>query len=136
MNTIKNYNMTRVGHKNTDIELTLRRALWVRGHRYRKNYIKLIGKPDIVFVKKKIAVFCDGEFWHGFDWENAKHKFKNNKEYWIAKIERNMERDKMVNAKLKAAGWRVLRFWGNNIKKDTDGCIETIESILKGSKNI
>ena len=132
MKIIKNYNMTRVGHKNTDIELTLRRALWARGHRYRKNYTKLIGKPDIVFVKKKVAIFCDGEFWHGFDWGNAKQKFKNNKEYWIAKIERNMKRDKMVNAELKSAGWRILRFWGSNIKKDTDSCIETIESILNG----
>lgn len=124
------YNMSRIRGKDTKIELLLRKELWSRGIRYRKNVTDIIGRPDIAFIGKKIAVFCDSEFWHGHDWENRKHDFKTNKDKWIVKIERNMERDKEVNSILKEQGWTVLRFWGNDIKKDVSVCADIIESEL------
>ena len=91
------YNMSRVKNKDSQIEITLRKELWARGIRYRKNVGKVIGKPDIAFLGKKVAVFCVSEFWHGYDWENRKKEFKTNQDFWIPKIERNMERDIEVN---------------------------------------
>lgn len=85
-------NMRAVKNKDSAIEVLLRRELWRRGLRYRKNVAGLTGKPDIVFMGKKIAVFCDGDFWHGYDWENRKQDIKSRKEFWIPKIERNMQR--------------------------------------------
>lgn len=130
------YNMKQVKSEDTGIELMLRKELWVRGLRYRKNVKEIYGKPDIVFVKKKIAVFVDGEFWHGYDWENKKKEHKSNQEFWYKKIEQNMERDKTVNEKLTKDGWTVLRFWGNEIKKDVVICADKIEAAynLTGTK--
>lgn len=128
--SMKNHAMSCVRSSNTPIESKLGKALWHRGYRYRKNYKKLKGKPDIVFIKQKLAIFCDGEFWHGHDWKNSKKKFKSNKEYWISKIERNMERDKEINDFLKNSGWKVLRFWGKEIEKNLGECIERIENHL------
>jgi DNA mismatch endonuclease (patch repair protein) len=119
--------MSRVKSKNTSIEVSMRKALWHGGIRYRKNYPLLPGTPDIAITKYRIAVFCDGEFWHGKDWAVKKTKIHNNREYWIAKIERNMGRDNEVNRRLKSAGWTVLRFWGSDIKKNISGCIEDVE---------
>ena len=104
------FNMKQVKNKDSDIELMLRKELWNRGLRYRKNVNKIIGKPDIVFKSKKVAVFCDSEFWHGYDWENRKGDFKSHKDFWIPKIERNIERDKEVNKALEDDGWKVIRF--------------------------
>jgi DNA mismatch endonuclease Vsr len=123
--------MKAVKNKDSDIELKLRKELWSRGLRYRKNYTKIIGKPDIVFIGKKVAVFCDSEFWHGYNWEERKKDFKSHQEFWIPKIERNMERDAEVTAKLESEGWTVIRFWGNEIKKDTTQCANIIESVFK-----
>ena len=95
----------------------LRRELWKRNIRYRKNVNRIFGKPDIAFVRKKVAVFVDSEFWHGFNWEVKKNEVKSNRDFWITKIERNMERDAEVNQYLQNEGWLVLRFWGNEIKK-------------------
>lgn len=128
---IVSYNMSRIKNKDTSIEISLRKELWRRGLRYRKNAKKIIGKPDIVFISKKIAVFCDSEFWHGFDWETRKHDFKVNQEFWIPKIERNIQRDCEVNEKLQADGWLVLRFWGKEIKKDLTACADKIERAWK-----
>jgi DNA mismatch endonuclease Vsr len=114
----------------TQIEIKLRKALWEKGYRYRKNYKGLIGKPDIVFVSKKIAIFCDSEFWHGYDWENRKTRIKTNREYWLAKIERNIERDKEVSAELERLSWTVLRLWGKEIEKNLDECIKKIEEAI------
>ena len=111
-------NMQAVKSKDTAIELLLRKELWSRGIRYRKNVKSIIGKPDIAFIKKKVAVFCDSEFWHGFDWEHKKSDIKSNRDFWIPKIEKNIARDKEVNDALAADGWIVLRFWGQQIKKD------------------
>lgn len=122
-------NMKHIKAKDTAIEVILRKALWERGYRYRKNCKGLPGHPDIVLTKYKIVIFCDGEFFHGKDWEKLKVSLKksNNSEYWITKIARNMERDEEVNKQLRTLGWSVLRFWGKDIKKDVNGCITTIE---------
>ena len=119
-------NMQAIRSKDTSIELRLRKALWERGIRYRKNYKKLIGKPDIAITKYRIAVFCDSDYWHGYDWENRNQRIKSNREYWIPKIERNMARDKEVNEVLERDGWTVLRFWEWQIKKQLDNCVDEI----------
>lgn len=125
-------NMQAVKQKDTKIEILLRKELWRRGLRYQKNSKKIFGKPDVVFIGKKVAVFCDSEFWHGHDWENRKNDFKSNQDFWIPKIERNMLRDKEVTGKLESEGWIVLRFWGNKIKKDVIECADIIEKAIKG----
>ena len=102
--------------RDTKPELLLRSELWKRGLRYRKNYKKIVGKPDIVFVGKKIAIFVDGKMWHGYNWEHQKNDFKSHREFWIPKIEQNIERDSIVNKTLTEQGWQVLRFWDFEIK--------------------
>lgn len=123
-------NMQAVKNKDSQIEILLRKELWNRGLRYRKNVNKIYGKPDIVFIGKKIAVFCDSEFWHGYNWDERKNDFKSHQEFWIPKIERNMERDREVTEKLESEGWTVLRFWGNEIKKNTAQCADIIEKAV------
>lgn len=123
-------NMQAVKNKDSQIELLLRQELWSRGLRYRKNVNRIYGKPDIVFIGKKVAVFCDSEFWHGYNWEERKKDFKSRQEFWIPKIERNMDRDIEVTKKLESEGWTVLRFWGNEIKKNTAQCADTIEKAV------
>ena len=124
------YNMQQVKNKDSKIEVLLRKELWSRGIRYRKNVNRIYGKPDIVFIGRKIAVFCDSEFWHGYNWEERKKDFKSHQEFWIPKIERNMERDAEVTAKLESEGWTVIRFWGNEIKKNTAHCADLIEKAV------
>ena len=123
--------MTAVKSKGTKIEVLLQKELWHRGLRYRKNVKNIYGKPDIAFIGKKIAVFCDSEFFHGFDWEIKSKEIKSNREFWIPKIEKNIQRDKDVTDKLKKDGWIVLRFWGNEIKNDVSGCADKIESVIR-----
>lgn len=125
-------NMRHIKSKDTDIEVMLRRELWNRGYRYRKNDKSLPGTPDIVLGKYKIVVFCDGEFFHGKDWEVLKPRLmkSNNSEYWISKISRNITHDNEVNKALLFKGWTVIRFWGNDIKRDVDGCIKVIEETI------
>lgn len=127
----RSYNMSRIRNKDSKIEILLRKELWSRGLRYQKNVKDIIGKPDIVFKGKKIAVFCDSEFWHGFDWNRKKLAINSNKEFWIRKIERNMQRDKEVDYLLDKEGWTVIRFWGKEIEKDVKLCADKVESILK-----
>lgn len=124
-------NMQAVKNKDSLIEIMLRKELWSRGLRYRKNYTKITGKPDIVFISKKVAVFCDSEFWHGYDWERRKDDIKSNRDFWIPKIERNMQRDTEVTQTLTNDGWLVLRFWGNEIKKHLSDCADKIEKAVK-----
>lgn len=124
-------NMQAVKNKDSQIEVMLRKELWRRGLRYQKNCKKVFGKPDIVFLGKKVAVFCDSEFWHGYDWENKKNEIKSRREIWIPKIERNMQRDIEVTNQLTQEGWIVLRFWGNEIKKHINDCADTIERAVK-----
>lgn len=125
------YNMSRIRSKDTGIEVKLRKELWSRGIRYRKNVKDVPGKPDLAFKGKKVAVFCDSEFWHGYDWENSREQIKTNRDFWISKIERNMKRDAEVNEQLKNEGWTVIRFWGKEIQKDTVRCADVIEKAVK-----
>lgn len=125
-------NMSRIRGKNTSIEVTLRKALWEKGIRYRKNCRELPGRPDIAITKYKIAIFCDSEFFHGKDWDNQRKKLEKgaNSEYWIKKIERNMERDREKDLLLKSQGWTVIHFWGKDILKDVNMCVRTIEETI------
>lgn len=125
------YNMKQVKNKDSKIEILLRKELWNRGLRYRKNVKKILGKPDLAFIGKKIAIFCDSEFWHGYDWENRKKDFKSHQDFWIPKIERNIARDKEVTEILQQQGWIVLRFWGKEIQSDVSRCADIIEASLR-----
>ena len=124
--------MKNIHGKDTKIEVILRKALWSKGYRYRKNYKKLPGSPDIALTKYKIAIFCDGEFFHGKDWDTLKKRLEksNNSEFWINKISRNIERDDEINKKLDFEGWTVIRFWGEDIKKHTDECVKVVEETI------
>lgn len=126
-------NMQAVKNKDSQIELLLRNELWRRGLRYRKNVKTVYGHPDIAFIGKKVAVFCDSEFWHGFDWENKKDEIKSRRDFWIPKIERNIQRDIEVNNRLCNDDWLVLRFWGKEIKKNTVVCVDDIVRVLEGN---
>ena len=124
-------NMRAVKNKGSIIEKLLAKELWDNGLRYRKNDKSIYGTPDFVFKKLKIAVFCDSEFWHGKDWDKRKYDFKTNQEFWIPKIERNIIRDKIVNEYLLKNNWKVLRFWGNEIKKDAHLCILKVKDEIR-----
>jgi len=110
----------RTPRRDTKHEIMLRRELWRMGLRYRKHVDSLPGKPDIVFGKSRVVVFCDGDFWHGRDWPTLRQQLQGraNAAYWIAKIASNIQRDKRHTAELQAAGWRVLRLWESDIKHD------------------
>lgn len=118
--------MGKIKAQDTKPEIKLRIALWNLGYRYRKNVRKLPGCPDIVFTRFKLVVFVDGEFWHGYNWEEKKLKIKSNRGFWIPKIERNMQRDEENNNLLSIEGWNVIRFWEKEIKSDFEGCITRI----------
>jgi len=118
--------MSRIKSKNTSIEILLRKALWHSGIRYRVNYKRLPGTPDIVIPKYHIVIFCDGEFWHGKDWKIKKLKIQSNRYYWIPKIEHNISRDEKINRILLHLGWTVIRFWGVEIRKNLTGCVNEI----------
>lgn len=121
--------MARVHLKHGKAETMLAKALWHSGYRYRLNYRKLPGSPDITITKYKIAIFVDGEFWHGYDWETRKAKLKANREYWIEKIEENIARDRRNDARLKAMGWTPVHFWEKEIKKNLVDCIRVIDEL-------
>lgn len=127
--------MSAIKSKDTRPELRLRKALWYKGLRYRVNYKKLPGKPDIVFTKWKVVVFCDGDFWHGHNWairgmENLQEELSGYSQYWRDKILRNIERDEETNRALRELGWRVIRIWESEIKNDLDGCVKLVQEIL------
>ncbi len=127
-------NMQAIKNKDSKIELKLRKELWKKGLRYRKNVRGVFGHPDIAFIKNKVAIFCDSEFWHGYDWANTKSEIKTRREFWIPKIEKNIQRDEVVNKTLENDGWIVLRFWGKEIEKNLQTCVETIEKVVKERK--
>ena len=127
-------NMRSNKSKDTKPEIMLRKELWRRGLRYRKNYKYLSGKPDIVFLGAKIAVFVDGRMWHGYDWEHQKDDFKSNRDYWIPKIENNRERDFAVTQELIELGSLVLRFWDFEIKQELSACADKIEMAYKNRR--
>ena len=130
--SIVSKNMSKIHSKDTSIELLLRKALWHKGYRYRKNYKVLPGSPDIVLTKYKIAIFCDSEFFHGKDWDSLKTRLEKGKnpEFWINKIERNRNRDYENDKKLLFLGYTVIHFGGQDIIKHTDECIQAIEESI------
>lgn len=119
-------NMAANKGKGTKLELLFGKLLWNAGIRYRKNDKSVFGKPDFVIRNMKIAIFCDGEFWHGRDWETRKKDHKSNREFWFSKIERNIERDKEVNDQLRTQGWKIFRFWETEITKHPDKCLNEV----------
>lgn len=127
-------NMQAIKATGSKIEQTLAKALFAKGYRYRKNDKSVFGKPDLTFKRYKIAIFVDGEFWHGKDWRERKSYSKTNQNFWNRKISRNIERDKEVIEKLEGRGWVVLRFWGNDIKKSLLSCVLKIEQAINNSK--
>ena len=126
--------MSAIKSKGTAIEVSLGKAMWKLGIRYRKNNNKIIGKPDFSIKKHKIAIFCDSEFFHGKDWVNQRKRLDTNREFWIKKIEKNIERDDFVNKELQKDGWRVLRFWGSNIKKNPVDCAKIVKKAIEENK--
>ncbi len=128
--------MQHIKSKDTGIEVALRKALWHKGYRYRKNYAALPGKPDIALTKYKIAIFCDGEFFHGKDWEVLRPRLEqgSNADYWIGKIAKNQARDDEVNKRLLYLGWTVIRFWGKDITRDAETCVRVVEEAIFGAR--
>lgn len=124
--------MSRIRGKDTSIEITLRKALWNKGYRFRKNYKAIPGSPDICMTKYKIAIFCDSEFFHGKDWDILKPRVEkgNNGDYWVKKIQENIDRDEETDKKLLFLGWTVIHFWGKDILRNTDACIKVIEDAI------
>lgn len=128
--------MGQVHLKGGKAETALAKALWHEGYRYRRNYKKLPGSPDIAITKYKVAIFVDGEFWHGQDWENRKAKLKSNREYWIEKIEENIERDKRNDKLLRQMGWIPLHFWEKEVNKDLKQCVSVSLNTLESCKKV
>ena len=131
--------MSSIPSKGTKPELLLRKALWSQKLRYRVNYKKLPGKPDIVFTKYQIAVFCDGDFWHGHNWairglNSLEEELEGYSDFWRQKILRNIERDNEVNSRLHSLGWTVVRFWESEIYADLDGCVKTVREMVFDAK--
>ncbi len=118
--------MSKIRAKDTKPEMRFRKALWARGVRYRINSKQLPGKPDVSIKKYKLAIFIDGEFWHGYDWDTKRNTIKSNRGFWIPKIERNIQKDREVNQQLKEMGFTVFRFWAGEIKKDLDKCVNDV----------
>lgn len=127
--------MRKVKSTNSSAELTLRRALHQRGLRYRLHVRGLPGKPDIVFPSHRVAVFVDGDFWHGRQWRarglpNLEAQFRSNREYWVRKIEGTVARDQRVTAELEQLGWIVVRLWETDILRDTASCVNEVVDAL------
>ena len=126
----RSYNMSRIRGKDTSIEIALSKALWHRGLRLRGNQSGIYGHPDLSSRRLKVAIFCDGDFWHGWDWEERKDRIQSNRSYWIHKIERNMEKDEEVNHHLTDQGWLVIRVWEHEIRKDISGTADMIFRLI------
>ena len=123
--------MSAIKSKDTKPELLLRKALWHKGLRFRVNYKQLLGKPDIVFTKAKMAVFCDGDYWHGHNWAlrglpSLEEELKRYSDYWRNKISGNVERDRAITVALESDGWFVIRLWESDILADTEKCANLI----------
>lgn len=131
--------MSRVKSKNSKAELTIRRLLHARGLRYRVHYTKVYGRPDIVFTRRRIAVFIDGDFWHGNAWRlrglpSLAAQFPNRTEWWVAKLERTIQRDIEVSERLSSDGWTVLRFWESDVIADADNVVERIVETVRRAR--
>lgn len=118
--------MSHVKTKRNSAEVMIAKSLWHRGYRYRLNYKALPGSPDIALTKYRIAIFIDGKFWHGKDFEQRKNKLKNNKDYWIEKIQENIDRDLRNDKLLRQMDWYPIHFWSNDVIKYCNQCIDEI----------
>ena len=127
--------MKALSHGKSKVEAVLAKALWHKGYHYRLNYKELPGKPDIVLTKYRIAIFVDGEFWHGKDFDINKYRIKSHREYWINKIEKNMERDVRNDNLLRQMDWIPLHFWSKDVEKYTEYCIDEIEEWINSRKD-
>jgi DNA mismatch endonuclease (patch repair protein) len=126
--------MAKIRSKDTGPEKALRKLLWNAGLRYRKNVSTLPGTPDLVFQKQMIAIFIDGEFWHGYDWEEKKKAINKNKEYWVPKIEKNIVHDKESDRKLEYLGYKVIHFWQHEIEQNPAMCyLRVVNEIEKNN---
>lgn len=128
--------MKRIPQKDTKAEVLLRKELFQRGLRYLKNVTTLPGRPDIVFSSARLAVFVDGDFWHGREWRTRGHRkiedaFKTNTAFWVKKIEGNERRDKENTKKLQTEGWVVLRFWASDVESNLTGLADQVEAELR-----
>lgn len=128
---IRSYNMSRIRGRDTSIEIALSKALWHRGLRMRRGQSGIYGHPDISNKRMKVAIFCDGDFWHGWNWEERRDSIKSNRDYWIPKIERNMEKDREVNHVLTSQGWLLIRVWEHEIKNDISGTADMITRLIR-----
>ncbi|RZJ89382.1 MAG: very short patch repair endonuclease [Chryseobacterium sp.] len=126
--------MAKIRGKNTKAELLLRSNLWAIGIRFRIHVRNMPGKPDIVINKYRLVVFVDGGFWHGFQWENKKAKLKTNSQFWIPKIERNMQRDRNNQKKLEDAGYTVMRFWDHDVIGNLSKCLNQISLYIESAR--
>ncbi len=122
---IVSYTMSRIRSKNTGIEIIMCFALRKLGVSFRR-YYDIIGTPDFIIPGIKLAIFCDSDFWHGYNWADRRHRIKANKGYWLPKIEGNIARDKTVNQELRKQGWSVIRFWEHEIFNNPNKCLEKI----------
>jgi len=124
-------NMQAIRSRDTKMEVALARALFAMGYRYRKNDKTVFGKPDLTFKRIKLAIFVDSEFFHGKNWETNKYRIKSNRPFWWKKIESNILRDKEVNRRLRKEGWRILRFWSQDVHRNLRNCIQRVELEIK-----
>lgn len=123
--------MALVRSRNTKPELALRRALFRLGHRFRIHHSGIVGRPDIVFVRARVCVFVDGEFWHGYRWAHSREQIKVRRGYWIPKLEANMERDRRTNRVLRRQGWKVMRLWSRAVRREPERCAARIDKIVR-----
>ncbi|WP_316738522.1 very short patch repair endonuclease [Pedobacter aquatilis] len=130
----RSYNMSRIRSKNTRVEMLFRRALWAKNIRFRIHPHKVMGNPDILIAKYRLVIFIDGDFWHGYNWEESRKRLKSNKDFWIAKIEGNMQRDNQVNIFLAEKGFTVMRFWEHQIKSELNKCVNQVLLYIESGK--
>jgi len=133
---LRSKTMSKIRSKNTKPELLLRKALWANNIRFRTHEKKLPGKPDIVIRKYKLAIFIDGEFWHGKDWEKKRDQIKSNRAFWIPKIERNIQNDQITNNRLQELGYTVFRFWAEEVKKNLNACVNQVLLYIEAEREI
>ena len=126
--------MSNIKNKNTKAEILLRKALWQKGVRYQIHVKTIPGKPDIVINKYRLIIFVDGSFWHGYNWAYKKQKIASNAQFWIPKIERNMQRDSDNNKMLEGVGYTVMRFWDHDVLKDLKKCVNQILLYIEAAK--
>lgn len=122
--------MSRIRSNNTSLEKKLCLLLWQKGYRYRKNVKTILGKPDVVFRSKKLLIFCDSGFWHGKNLKQKAKRIKHNNRYWVDKLKKNIIRDKYVTKKLRSSGWKVMRFWDEDIEKRPERILGKIQDYL------